>query len=245
MYCVNCGASLTDGTKFCPFCGKSASGETETAADAAAQGRRISDNITLCPDGKYRWVYELHLLKEPTIFFLIWKIFFFIVTGIFAFTFIIDTIEWGLDDSLGSLKVYGYLLLGMTVLIGLGYLLYAAIMGGKYCVMFEMDEQGVNHKQMPRQAKKAELLSAITVLAGLAGGRLTTVGVGLTSSRTEMYSEFSRVKKVKAYPRRGLIKVNGTLSRNQVYAEREDFDFVLGYIRARCPDPKAKKEIKR
>ena len=59
-----------------------------------------------------------------------------------------------------------------------------------------------------------------------------------------MYTDFSSVRKVKAYPRRGLIKVNQLLSHNQVYAEREDFDFVLDYIRSRCPDPKAEKAEK-
>jgi hypothetical protein len=31
------------------------------------------------------------------------------------------------------------------------------------------------------------------------------------------------------------IKVNEPLSKNQVYVEKEDFDFVYNYILARCP----------
>ena len=98
MYCKNCGAELDDDVKLCPNCG-SALGGVQPSADSLppeaieikpkqkpgkheakpmmAQGEKISNNITLCNDGKYRWIYEMSLFKNPTIFFLIWKIFFF------------------------------------------------------------------------------------------------------------------------------------------------------------------------
>ena len=200
------------------------------------QGERISDNITLCKDGKYRWIYELHLFKTPIIFMLVWKILFFIFLMIFAFVFIADFVNWGFtaERIKESLRFSGFFLLGMTVVTALGYSVYAALMGGKYCVMFEMDEKGINHKQIPAQAKKAKKIAGATALAGAASGRLTTVGAGINSARTEMYSDFSRVRKVKAFPALNLIKVNGRLSRNQIYASKEDFEFVKKYIKERC-----------
>lgn len=195
------------------------------------EGRRISPNIVLCQDGKYRWIYELNLLKNLTVFFLIWRIFFFIFLGIFTFVILIDALGGkGVEALLETLRVFSYFIIGMTVVSALGYLLYAAMMGGKYIVLFEMDERGVVHKQMPKQAKKAELIGAITALAGLATHNITTVGVGLNSSRTSMSSDFSKVRKVKAYRRRNLIKVNERLGHNQVYAEDVDFDFVYNFI---------------
>lgn len=200
------------------------------------QGEKISDNITLCKDGKYRWIYELHLFKTPIIFMLVWKILFFIFLMIFAFIFIADFVSWGFtaERIKESLRFSGFFLIGMTVVTALGYSVYAALMGGKYCVMFEMDEKGINHKQIPAQAKKAKKIAGATVLAGAASGRLTTVGAGINSARTEMYSDFSRVRKVKAFPALNLIKVNGRLSRNQIYASKEDFEFVKKYIKERC-----------
>ncbi len=200
------------------------------------QGERISDNITLCKDGKYRWIYELHLFKTPIIFMLVWKILFFIFLMIFAFVFIADFVSWGFtaERIKESLRFSGFFLLGMTVVTALGYSVYAALMGGKYCVMFEMDEKGINHKQIPAQAKKAKKIAGATALAGAASGRLTTVGAGINSARTEIYSDFSRVRKVKAFPALNLIKVNGRLSRNQIYASKEDFEFVKKYIKERC-----------
>ncbi len=178
----------------------------------------------------------MSLYSNPAIFLLIWKIFFFIILGLFAFLMILNLISEGPEGAFGILKIFLYFVIGMTVLTGVSYLIYAAIMGGKYCVMFEMDDNGINHKQMPKQAEKAELLSALTMMAGAASGSLSTVGLGMASAETEMYSEFVNVRELKAFPRSNLIKVNGRLQHNQVYADAEDFDFVYGFLSERCPN---------
>ena len=197
-------------------------------------GETANARVTLCDDGKYRWTYEINLFKNPTFFLLVWKILFFIFLGVFAVVNISDFIKWGADKALENLPILGYLLLGMTAVVGLGYLIYAAIMGGKYIVEFEMDEKGVLHKQTAFQAKKAKKLARATMMAGAASGRIGTVGAGMNAQRTEMYSDFSKVRKMKAYPRRDLIKVNERLEHNQVYAAKEEFEFVKNYIASRC-----------
>ena len=146
---------------------------------------------------------------------------------------IADAVEWGSsfwEHFCQNLRFFGIFLIGMTVLSALGYLLYAAIMGGKYIVLFEMDERGVNHKQLPKQAKKAHKISELTMLAGAAAGNPSVAGIGINSARSEMYSEFKKVRSVKPFPRRDLIKVNERFGKNQVYASKQDFDFVLDYI---------------
>ena len=204
------------------------------------QGKKVSENILLCADGKYRWIYELSLWKDASIFMLVWKILFFVVLGIFALILIMDIIEWGwkTENILGILQFFLYFVIGMTTLVFLGYSIYALIMGGKYKVLFEMDEQGINHVQLPEQTEKTQIISALTVVAGLLSRRPTTVGIGLTSARTEMYSEFSLVREVKSYPSSHLIKLNGRLMHNRVYAMPKDFDFVLNYIMSKCPNQK-------
>ena len=201
----------------------------------------LGSRVAKCLDGKYRWVYEMSLFKNPTIFLLIWKIFFFILLGICAFVVIIDAVEWGgfkAERLLNTLMIFGIFLLGMTVLVGVSYLIYAAIMGGKYIVEFEMDERGINHKQILSQAKKAKNIGRAVTTIGLATGSYRTAVAGMNAQRTEMYSEFTRTRKVKAYPRRNLIKVNSLLYHNQVYAQKEDFEFVKNYIVSHCPNIK-------
>ena len=200
--------------------------------------QKAGQRITLCDDGKYRWVYEINLFKNPMYFFLVWKIFFFIFLGIFAVALISDAAKWGMDKAVENLPFLGYFLLGMTAVVGLGYFIYALIMGGHYTVEFEMDEKGLLHKQTESQAKKARKIARATMIAGAASGKPGTIGIGIAAQRTEMYTDFSKVKKVKSYPRRHVIKVRETLEHNQVYASNEDFSFVLDYIRSHCPDIK-------
>ena len=201
--------------------------------------KRIEQN----PNGTYTWTYEYNLYKNSSIFFLIWRIFFFIILAIFAFLTIHDAISFDdffPDRLLTNLKFFGYFIAGMTAVSGLAYLIYAASMGGKYIVDFTMDEKGINHAQIPAQANKAKKLGRTAFAAGAASGRFGAMSAGIASQRTEMYSEFAKVKKIKAYRRRGRIKVNETLNHNQVYVFKEDFDFVLGYISDRCPGAKKK-----
>lgn len=237
MFCQKCGHKNADNASFCSACGE----QLTVYVTEANTGFDLSQGtVDLCPDGKYRWRYEMSLFKNPTYFWLVWKIFFFIILGIFAMAMIFDTIDWGIEHAAGNLPFLLYLLIGMTVLTVIGYLIYAAIMDGKYIVDFEMDENGINHVQAPMQAKKAKAIGAATMAAGFAAGRMTTVGVGLNAQRTEMYSDFSRVKKIKAYPKRNTIKVNETLNHNQVYASDRDFEFVKNFIIAHCPNLKSK-----
>lgn len=232
MYCGKCGAKLPENASFCGACG--AQNGAPSLPDTQAFGSRIA----LGPDGVYRWVYEMSLFKNLTFYFLIWKIFFFIILGIFAFVTIVDAISRGAENLVANLPFFGYFIIGMTVVTALGYLIYAAIMGGKYTVEFEMDENGVIHRQTDSQAKKAKAIGTAAAIGGIASGRLSTVGAGIGAQRTSMYSAFSKVRKVKAYPKKGLIKVNAPFRYNQVYTAKEDFAFVHGYIVSHCPNLK-------
>ena len=194
------------------------------------------NKVTLCDDGKYRWVYGINLFKNPMFFLLVWKIFFFIFLGVSAVVLIADAVNWGMDQALKNLPFLGYVLIGMTAVVGLGYLIYAAIMGGTYTVEFEMDEKGFIHRQIASQAKKAKAIGRATMIAGAASGRVSTIGAGVSAQRTEMYTDFSKVKKVKPYPNRHVIKVKETLEHNQLYASNEDFAFVLNFIVTHCPN---------
>ena len=84
-------------------------------------------------------------------------------------------------------------------------------------------------------------LGKLLILAGLANGNLTSVGVGInTATKTSSYSEFASVRSVKPQRRYHLIKVNEPFCKNQIYLEDEDFDFVYNYIITRCPKVKSR-----
>ena len=190
-----------------------------------------SKNITMCSDGKYRWVYELDMYKSMAIIKELWRAIFIAMVIVLAVMFVINIMEQAAAIMAGI----------FLVLSIIGYLVFAYIVGGKYCVVFEMDEAGVNHKQHEKHVKKVQLTGAITTLVGAAGGSLNTAGTGvLAASRTSMLTYFDEVKELEILPKEHLIRLNETLSRNQVYAEDEDFAFVAGYIKARCRNAKVK-----
>ena len=196
--------------------------------------------VRLCKDGKYRWAYEMHLLKNPTIFLTVLKIMMISIGIVWLFGLITGLFQGDLD-----LKYFLFWTKFMAIMVGifialavLGILITAAILGN-YVVLFEMDEKEVTHIQMPRQVKKAEVVGLITVLVGLAAKNPTTIGTGmLAAAKTKSTSEFANVRRVKGHRWRDLIKVNQLFNKNQVYVADEDFDFVYDFIKSRCPKAK-------
>ena len=254
-YCPNCGAQLPDDAQFCGSCGTSL-GPAETPAQPqytqpepqytqpgytqapppqpayTPNPEAFDSNVTLCPDGIYRWVYELNMFKNTAILGTLFKIF----GGIALAIWLLMNIADGFSNFLETTKVMFFIIIGMVVLVGLSYLIVAAMNGGKYCVLFEMDETCLRHIQLPKQFKKAQVAGWIAMLAGALAGNPTTVGAGiLASSRNSLVSEFPKVRNIKAYPARNLIKVNAPFSNNQVYVDDANFQFVLDFIRSHCP----------
>ena len=252
-FCHNCGAQLPDNAKFCGSCGTPVlAGQQPTVPPTPAQQAppqqppvqeqqqaepqpatlpqpQAGSSIKLGTDGKYHWYYEFNMLKSTAILGTVIKIF----GGIIFFLWLLDLILSGFEDVWAVTKVMLLIFAGFVVLTLLGYLLVAAMYGGKYCVLFEMDENGVSHAQLPKQFKKAQVMGFI---AALASGNPTTAGAGiLAASRNSLYTSFDGVRSIKPIPRQHVIKVNAPLSKNQIYAEGKDFQFILDFIRSHCP----------
>ena len=167
---------------------------------------------------KYIWQYKVSLFRNPTIFLNTAKAI-LIAIGI--------TI----------LLKLALIILGIfAVLLVLGYLLYAAIMGGYYIVDFGMDENKIVHTQNAKQAKKADDISTAAIIMGLLAKNRGAVSAGLMSSgRTTSRTDFTDVKKVIVDKKGSVIKL-WYFGWNEVYADGDDFDFVANWIRAHVPE---------
>ena len=182
---------------------------------------------------KFTWSYEMSLFKNPTIFITVAKALLLtvIITTVFISLITMIADGFSLDGLKFTLQLGGILLGIFAGLLIIGYLVYAAVMGGKYAVDFTMDEKKLIHAQAESQAKKAKKIGTAAVVAGVLTGRPSTVGAGLTSTRTVSTTEFSDVKKVIVNRRRSTIKLK-EIGSNHVYADGDDFDFVKEFIRA-------------
>lgn len=212
--------------------------------DNQQQGRQVTENIWLCPDGVYRWTYEFRMLRNPTILFTVWKVLGIAFGVVFLFTLIIDLFQGnlhGLDDLWNSSKVFVILAGVFLVISVLAYLILAAVYGWKYQVLFEMTDEYVTHNQMPRQFEKASAIGWLTALAGLGRGNLSMAGLGLnTAVRSSSTSTLKSVRSIKVRRRRHTIYVNQLLEKNQVYAEDPDFAFVEQFLKEHCENAKIK-----
>lgn len=195
--------------------------------------------VTLCEDGKYHWTYPMNMYKNPSIYITVCKIF-GILGGIAFITLNISPALHGeFDVILGELKYWGIAILVFLAISGLAYLIVAGMYGGKYVVQFTMDEKELLHEQIPAQKKNARKIGALVGGAGILTGNIGRVGQGmLVASHTSLSSDFSKVKSIKPYRAWGTIKLNEPFAKNQVYTSKEDFDFVLDYIRQHCPKVK-------
>ena len=161
------------------------------------QKEDIGNRVMLCKDGKYRWIHEVNMFKNPSILFDVWKV------------------------------------LGITMLIVIVIVGFILIISG------DLDVDGVVHQQMPRSAKKGQIIGDLAILAGLATGRIGTIGTGmLAKSRTSMTTTLSDVKRLTPCPRMNMIKVNETLSKNRVYVCKEDFFLVYNFLCEHCMNAK-------
>ena len=199
--------------------------------------------VTLYPDGKYRWVYEVPMLKNPSILIDVYKVLGISFGLVWLFNVLIISCEDGLAlDSLWGLSS-GFLIL-MAVFLVIGYVAYVIVAwyyGWKYVVLFEMDEKEVKHQQMPLQVKKAKVLCALTAMAGAAAGRPGVVGSGfLASSHFTTTSILANVAHLIPCRRMNLIKVNQLLNKNRIYVPDEDFDFVYDFLCQHCVKAKKK-----
>lgn len=198
----------------------------------------IESRVRLCPDGKYRWTYEVNLYKNPSMFYDLMKVMGISLGFVFAimiFTLIYDGIDW--DSLMNDLWGFMWVCVGFAVLCLIGYLIWVRISGGRYAAMFEMDEESVMHMQMPKTVKRGEAIGAIGMLIGAAASSSTTTAASLLAASVNAWkSDFKTVRRVIPKRRRHLIKVNELLTKNRIYVENEeDYEFVLDFILERCP----------
>ncbi len=235
MKCSRCGGKIPTSGSICPACGAPAAAKPPKRL---VEGKQVGETICLCQDGKYRWVYEVPMLRNPTILLTVWKVLGIAFGAVFLLFQLISLLEGSMswESLLGSVRVFGLLALVFLGISTLAYLIVAAVYGWKYVVLFEMDERQVHHIQVYRQHKKAEILGLVTALAGQAGGRPGTAGIGLqAAARSTTTTEFACVRSIRPCRSRHVIRLSQGLAHNQIYAGGADFDFVLDYITARCP----------
>ena len=201
----------------------------------------INNRVKLYPDGKYRWIYEVPMLKNPSIIIDVFKVVGISLGIVWLFMVLLSVYdgEFSLESLWSTSMVFLGLMLVFAVIVFLAYVILAWHYGWKYVVLFTMDKSEIVHQQMPYQVKKAQVLGALAAMIGGAAGNLGMVGTGvLAASRTTSISTLVRVNRLIPVRRMNLIKVNQKLHKNRIYVPDEDFDFVYDFLCQQCVNAK-------
>lgn len=194
--------------------------------------------VTLCSDGVYRWIYEFKMYRNPSILFTVYGVMFVAAAIVALLVFLINLISGNVgwppfkDFDWDSSK-YAIIVLGVLIFVlpFVAYLIICKLYGGKYMMLFEMDEHAISSNQMEKTFEKGQAISWVTGFLGALSGNLSVTGLSIANaSRQSMISRFSQVKRIIPKKGRDLIKVNNRFKRNQIYVCKEDFDFVLKYL---------------
>lgn len=240
MFCENCGKKRIANEAFCEGCGhpfpkKEVVTEESISEEISELKPETQGDInTKGPD--IQWMYEYSLWKNPTILITTAKVLLIALLVPVIFMFVITLSEGFMEAFNLSIMILFYGIIVMAILLAIAYPLIALRYGGTYFVLFKMDDKGVNHIQLDKQFKKAQAMGFLTALIGLSAGNLTTAGTGLmAATKQSLYTSFNKVKSIKVARARNTIYINESLSRNQVYATRDDFDSILEHILNNCP----------
>src|SRR5665648_87004 len=195
----------------------------------------VSSGIEKGADGILRWVYEINMWKNPTLVVSIWKVL-LLAALVPAFLFFFMSLGDGLSAALILfIRILGITAGIITVLLLLAYPLIALLNGGKYCVVFEMDDNGIRHIQMQKQYERSRVFAMVVALSGVMSGSVQTTAAGLLAgSKKSSTSNFNNVKSITVRGKRHTIYVNENFSYNQVYAETQNFPFISEFIISHC-----------
>lgn len=189
------------------------------------------------------WDYRMHLFGDATMPKTIIKIFFFVVLSILFFVVLLEIIDGNisLDVFLELATVFGLIYLGLIVLTLVSYyIVFAMIHGGKYDIIYQMDDKGVSFITAKGSMNKAKKAAVFGALVGIAAGSLTAVGSNMIAgSRSSMYTKFASVTRVVVHKKKKkMILTESHVAKNHIYANEDDFEEIERYIVDRCKKAK-------
>ena len=206
------------------------------------QDPSLPEGIFRDSNGAFHWQYELNMITNPVILFLIIKLFFGVCFGVgLMMALMMIIVDGDFEDAMKTLLIVTFGIGGLMVVIGvIAYFIIVAIKGGKYTVVHTMDETSVQHLQTPAEKDQSKKMRTLLFVMGMLSDSPSAVGLSM-GARDEMESEYKDVKKVIASRRQDLIKVNNVLQHNHIYAYPHQYEFVFNFIASHCPNAKIKR----
>ena len=197
------------------------------------------ERVQQCGDGKYRWIYKMSTLKNPTMMIRMGKILGVTLLVIYIIAQLASLIGEGEKPFLQTVEMLMPAILIILAVYIVSYLLWVLLCGGTYVCAFEMDDAGILHAQGQNKTEKQKLIEQMTVLLGAVSPVIGVLGSGLTAAVNSSWkSNFFAVTSLKAKRRYNAIYLNEQGCKNIIYVDGRDFDFVWNFIKTRCDKAK-------
>ena len=194
------------------------------------------NRVTLYDDGVYRWSYDMDMWQNRFMLRLVMKLLGIICGGVVILVFALLGPKYltpmALCIALGSVA-------GLFALTFLIYAVCAWVMKGVYHLRFEMDESAVALVQSDATRERNGVLAAVAMLAGIAAGKsgeAFRLSTSLNAANTVGITAFSAITRVRTYPQDDVIALREWFGLNQIFVDREDYAYVLDYIRERISE---------
>ena len=200
------------------------------------------ERVKLCEDGKYRWIYNMSTLKNPTMMTRMGKILGLTLLVVYIVAQLASLTGEGENSFRYTVEMLTPAILIILAVYVVSYLLWVLLCGGTYVCAFEMDDGGILHAQGQNKTEKQKLIEQMTVLMGLVSPVAGILGSGMMAAVNSSWkSSFFAVTSLKAKRRYNAIYLNEPGCKNIIYVDDRDFDFVWSYIMARCDKAKINK----
>lgn len=190
--------------------------------------------VTQGEDGVYRWTYTLDMKHNLFVFRFVFKLLMLITLGVDVIL-----LALGMDDISRMLPFVLIFTVAMAAIWGISYVLWGLCVHWEYRTRFEMDGEAIAAVPAPSEAKRSRILSALVAVAGLASKRpLQAIGTSAAIG-AGAYPSVRKLKKVRSLRQQrkdDAIILRQLISGIQVFVPREDYDFVLGFLREHLPE---------
>ncbi len=187
-------------------------------------------------DGSYQWAYISDLHKDLTMLEVV-----FIALGISFLLILVSFMAAsggrGIDLETALIVMACFLVIG---LIGFGsWWLVCTLYGWKNGMVFRMDEEGIDMRQVKDQAEKTQLIAKLTALTGALTHNYGTMAAGLNAT-ADAHSTFKNVTGISGERRRNRITVRSVMFFNMIYVDDDHYDAVFDYLVKHCPNARVK-----
>jgi hypothetical protein len=212
-----------------------------TGEPVLIQDPSLPEGIFRDSNGAFHWQYELDMIRNPVLLFVLIKLFFGVCLGVgFLLSLMTLIVDGDFEDALKEFFIISFGVGGfLVVLCVIAYYIIVGIRGGKYTVVHTMDEKSVQHLQTAAEKDQSQKMKTLLFVMGMLSDNPSAVGLSI-GARDEMESVYNDVRKVIASRSHDLIKVNNALQHNHIYAYPHQYEFVFNYIASHCPNAKIK-----